>query len=236
MVLTRRFSTRPPLLTRRGPFGFPAALPEISLMKGFPPGMRASRLRGCLAWLGIFFTLAILAGGQLPATTLRPLNLEELTRKAGTIVVGRCTAVEQVGHPRHRTPMTKVTIRVDRSLKGRSGKTLIFRMASQAGSGASDSGAVGVPRFRPDEDLILFLYPESRSGLTSPVGLGQGKFTRVKGKDGREIAVNEFSNRPLFRDFSPGAAKKLGRGARGRDKGGPVPSSELVQWVEALVR
>jgi hypothetical protein len=168
------------------------------------------------------------------ATTLRPLNLEELASKAGDIVSGRCIAVEREPRATHSLPIVKVTVRVDRRLKGKAERVLTFRMVAPGDTDSPGSPSFGVPRFAPGEDVILFLYPPGRSGLTSPVGLGQGKFRRIKGKDGREVAVNEFGNRPLFHHLSRQAEKRIGE-ARKNHGNGAVVSSDLLRMVEELV-
>ncbi|MCI0655841.1 MAG: hypothetical protein L0170_02075 [Acidobacteria bacterium] len=200
------------------------------------PRAPGSPLRRLSAWLSSFLALSLLAAGFLSATTLRPLNLEELTQKAGTIVVGRCVAVGQGTHTRLHIPLSKVTIQVDRTLKGRAGKTLTFQTAFTVGSNAVSSSSKGLARFRAGEKVILFLYPESSSGFTSPVGSGQGKFLLLAGKDGREIAVNGFGNRFLLKGLSGKAAEKLGAGkAKGRrNDSDPVGSADLIRMVEAL--
>jgi hypothetical protein len=192
--------------------------------------------RSLPGWLCTLLALSILTVGYLPATTLRPLNLEELTQKAGTIVVGHCVAIGQGTHSKHRLPLSKVTIRVDRTLKGRAGKTLTFQTAVTSGDGVPDSSAPDLARFRAGEKLILFLYPESPSGLTSPVGFGQGKFLLLPGKDGKEIAVNGFGNRFLLKGLSPRAADKLGVGKSKshENRADRIGSADLIRMVEAL--
>lgn len=199
---------------------------------------RSSSCRATLARIlsvrrmGSLFAILILACGFLPATTLRTLNLEEMTRKAGRIVIGRCVSVDRLTHPKLGIPVEKVTLRLERSLKGRGGRTLVF----QTPAGGDSAGAPGVPRFVPGEKLILFLYPESRSGLTSPVGLGQGKFVRRTGKDGKEIALNGFGNRSLLTGLSAQGSKKLGlEKSQGHDDRVPrLGSEDLIRMIEEL--
>ena len=169
---------------------------------------------------GALWLLASLLGGGEPtwATTVRPLNLEQLTARAGHIVVGRCISVRDLPQTAHGMPVREVTIRVDRALKGGSGPTLTFRMVAPDDS---DADLRGVPRFRPGEDLLLFLYPTGRSGLTSPVGLGQGKFVRRMGKHGGEESVNAFGNSSVL------------PGERGREG---HRTADLVRAIEELVR
>jgi hypothetical protein len=47
--------------------------------------------------------------------------------------------------------------------------------------------------FAKGERAVLFLYGENARGLTSPVGLGQGRFTVFEDKQGRKLAMNGFA-------------------------------------------
>ena len=193
-------------------------------------GPSARRLR----WGFVLVCLGALALGGPAATTLRLLNLEELTRKAGDIVVGRCVAVETIGRNAAGVPLARVTIRLERVLKGSSHGTLTFRTPLAVEGEADGAGLQGVPRFRQGEDLILFLYPAGRSGLRTAVGLGQGKFTRSPGKDGVEEAVNGFGTRPLFRNLSARAARKLAPFRPARENAGTLRASDLIRAIEEI--
>jgi hypothetical protein len=150
--------------------------------------------------------------------------------------VGRCVDVKEIEHPRLHVITTMVTIEVDRTLKGHAGRRLVFKMYSGGRGRGMDAGPIGLPRFEPGEELILFLYPESRSGLTSPVGFGQGKFRRLLDKNGEELAINDFGNRSLFQGLSESAADRIGKPRGGKAPGRRVRPSELVGMIEALAR
>lgn len=221
--------TRLPLYNESVPrptsMGAPMIRPRLSALRS----IMVPRLRR----LASFLLVLALCSGLLRAMTLRPVNLEEMTHKAGRIVVGRCVTVEEATHPTLGIPILRVTLKVERSLKGRDGKTLTFQMAAPQGA---SSGVAGAPGFQRGEKVVVFLYPESRSGLTSPVGLGQGKFLRLSGKDGKEIVVNGFGNRSLLHGLSPEAARKLGSRAKGDHADHPdrLAADDLVRMVQEL--
>jgi hypothetical protein len=169
----------------------------------------------------------------LTASRVRPVNLEEMTARADRILSGECVEVEIVRDPQLALDVASVTLRVNRSLKGAATETLTLRMLA-GGSDLNSGGVAGVPGFAPGEEVILFLYGESSLGLTSPVGLGQGKFTVLTNKEGREIAVNGFGTAPLFRQLSPEALTRLGNQVeQWKDREG-IPASVLLDMVSTL--
>lgn len=98
-----------------------------------------------------------------------PLSLTQLTRKAGFIFAGRVLRVERPAPQPDRVPMVRITFRVEQALRG-VWRGQSFTLTQWAG--AWDSG----PQYRPGQRLLLFLYPRSRTGLTSVVGGRLGQF------------------------------------------------------------
>lgn len=177
----------------------------------------------------------LISGTPCLASQVRPINLEQMAQKAGHIVSGRCTSVEVGQDPALRIPVTTVTLEVEHSLKGRGGRTLTFRMAG----GSSGPGAIriagGTPSFAPGEEVVLFLYPTSRAGLTSPVGLGQGKFVVRRDKAGRSLAVNGVGNRGLLKGLSSEARDHLGFRVEPDQVAAPVARDQLLAMVRDLL-
>ena len=188
------------------------------------------------AWPFALIALAIFWTVPGHATRIRPLNIEELTRKASRIVSGRCISVEIVEDADLGKQVTRVTIDVSRAIKGHAGSTLTFRMLGNGTPAGSGTGPVGLPRFKPGEEVILFLYGDSRAGLTSPVGFGQGKFVKVHNDKGDSLAINEFGNRTLFRELSPQAAERLQQTLPAGARGQAVSADELIDLIESLGR
>jgi hypothetical protein len=186
-------------------------------------------------WL-LAVLLALLAPATADASRIRPVNLEEMIGRSATIVAGRCLDVATERHPDLGLDVTRITLQVDRTLKGRGGPTLTVRMAGADPAGGRGPRVAGLPAFRRGEEVILFLYGESTVGLTSPVGLGQGKFTVVKDKQGRRIALNGDGNRFLFRGLSPEAVARLGGTPPGAGAGREVRAETLLQMIESLAR
>ncbi len=97
-------------------------------------------------------------------------NLVSLTRSSGYIFSGTVTSVGRTaGEAAGRVATMRITFKVEQAVRGvRTGQTLTIN----EWAGLWDAGE----RYRPGEQVLLFLYPPSRLGLTSPVGRSQGRF------------------------------------------------------------
>jgi hypothetical protein len=160
--------------------------------------------------LALFLLITCLAPPALLASQVRLVNFEQMTQRAARIFAGRCTGTSVVFDPLLGRDVTVSTFRVQRAVKGVTGKTVTVRMLDAAAvQGASGDAPSGVPAFRNGEEVILFLYGESAQGLTSPVGLGQGQFRILTDKKGRKLAFNDFANRNLLKDLRPETRARL---------------------------
>ena len=163
-------------------------------------------------------------------------SLAELVDESANIVHGRVMSVRVEPHPELKNlPTVVVTVEVLDNLKGSATKQLVFRQFIW------DIRAQAHSSYRKNEELLLFLRPPSRYGLTSPAGLEQGKFTITRDATGKELAVNGDNNAGLFVALAttaqkrgavlPASAAKLA--AQGV---GPMPLSDLKQVVSSLAR
>ena len=97
-------------------------------------------------------------------------NLPTLSRSSGYIFSGTVVKIERIA-PRRRNDVAvmRVVFHVDSAMRGvRRGQKLVIR----EWAGLWQSGE----RYRPGERVMLFLYPPSKLGLTSPVGGAMGRF------------------------------------------------------------
>lgn len=97
-------------------------------------------------------------------------TLQLITRQAGYIFVGKVIAVKQVqaANPDEVASM-RVTFRVEQALRGvRAGTDFVLSEWAGLWNGGE--------RYRLGSRILLFLYPKSRLGLTSPVAGRQGRF------------------------------------------------------------
>lgn len=151
-------------------------------------------------WVAAFLGWGFLLTGGLTYGQMQSrASLRQLTRPAGYIFAGRVQAVRYVPPTaRSQVATIQITFRVEQGLKGvRSGRTFIMR----EWAGASDAGR----RYRAGERMVLFLYPTSKLGLTSPVGGERGRFVL----DRRGQVLLGMERAELFHETSE-------RGARDR--------------------
>jgi hypothetical protein len=150
-----------------------------------------------------------------------------MTARSGRIFVGECAA-RTVGEDASGRPVTEYEFTVIRPVKGVEGPTVSFSVP-----GAPDGrGYIGLPVFEPGERALLLLYPAGPGGRAIPMGLDQGFFRLVVGRDGRSLAVNGQGNRRLFQDVPPGLLAEHGLDGR---SGGPVRLQSLRALIETLV-
>jgi hypothetical protein len=121
----------------------------------------------------VAFTIATLTA-QITAEPLTlaassALTLRQLTRSSGYIFAGTVTDIQVAASAPHKLATVRITFHIDQAIRGvRSGQSFTTR----EWAGLWESGE----RYRVGQRLLLFLYPPSKLGLTSPVGGSQGHF------------------------------------------------------------
>ena len=130
-------------------------------------------------------------------------NLTQLVERADTIVRGFVVSSRVEPHPQFSNLQTVVvTISVARVMKGQAGSTYTFRQFIWDNRDIGDGAG-----YRKAGEVLLFLNPVSQYGLTSPVGLDQGRFRVLRNAKGQEFAVNGRDNLGLFQGVPSGAAE-----------------------------
>jgi hypothetical protein len=179
----------------------------------------------CLATLPAF--------AQRGAITL-PRNLDELTDRAQDIVRGTVTDARVEKHPELSNLDTIViTLRVSETLKGAVRDTYTFRQYIWDLRDRDD-----VAGYRKGQELLLLMNGSSRYGLTSPVGLEQGRFRIQRDRSGREVATNGTGNLRLFerlenRPGKPASLTERQSSLIAKHRGGPVALDELEAMIRA---
>jgi hypothetical protein len=198
-----------------------------------------ARLLACLATALTFTSSALLfnspALAQRGAQTA-PADLSHMVQSAGIILRGQVISATVEAHPQFANLQTVVvTISVVKVLKGQAANTYTFRQFVWDARDVADAAG-----YRKSGELLLFLNPVSPYGLTSPVGLDQGRFRIVRDPKGRALALNGRDNFGLFEQV---LSKAASRGVLFSQQtqammvkpGGRVPLESLEDAITTLV-
>jgi hypothetical protein len=100
----------------------------------------------------------------------RPLSTKQIVQNSALIFSGTVLTVEHLGTgPSGSQGITRIRFRVQNGVRGaRPGQIVQIR----EWAGLWSAGEC----YRPGESVMLFLYPNSKLGLTSPVGGAAGRF------------------------------------------------------------
>jgi len=131
-------------------------------------------------------------------------SLDQLTEEAAVIVHGYVVSTKVEPHPKLKNLMTDVvSLRVVETYKGQPQKNLVFRQYVW-----DFRARVGGVEYHKGQELLLLLRPVSEYGLTSPVGLEQGRFQISRDRKGQMVAVNGRGNFGLFNSVEQRALKR----------------------------
>jgi hypothetical protein len=141
-----------------------------------------------MAWCSLVLVLGVCTG----YAAMRKLSLEDLARKADTIILGTVTQQESAWDAQHTAIYTDVTLLVERALTGTPGETVTLRVAGGRVGGIG-MGTSNDAVFREGERAIVCL--DTSAVPSTVVGMQQGKFT-VQDETvigiGESWSLNEF--------------------------------------------
>jgi len=168
---------------------------------------------------------------------VRPENLAQMADEAATILRGRIVSVRMEPHPQLTNLQTVlVTLQVDQVLKGQPAQTFSFRQYTwDFRGGARRTG------YAPGQNLLLLMTKPSQYGLSSPVGLEQGRFQITADSQGRLLATNGHGNAGLFANMTADIQKRgiaLSRSMSSlvaQPQSGPIPLDDLTTLIRQLV-
>lgn len=104
------------------------------------------------------------------------LKLRPVVLSSGYIFAGTVLSVQRVSPKSNGVATVQISFHVDQAMRGvQAGQTLVIH----EWAGLWEPGE----RYRKGERVLLFLYPPSKLGLTSPVGGALGRFPI--GRDGQ---------------------------------------------------
>jgi len=146
------------------------------------------------------------------ATMVLPLDLRQMTEQAGRIFVGRCDDLSQ-DLDENGIPATYAHLTVTQGIKGaQTGETILIKQFGvirwpldvREGEKAivpMKTMTLSSGPYQPGADYLLFLYPESSLGFTSPVGAGQGRFAVITTAAVGAAALMTTATNPLDNRF-----------------------------------
>lgn len=185
----------------------------------------------------ILLLMALLSSGAVAQRTALTVTspLDRLTSEAHLIIRGRIAAARVEPHPQLTNLMTVVvTVNVDETLKGSARRTVQFRQ--YLWDIRDQRNAAG---YAKGQEMLLMLGSVSQYGLTSPVGLEQGRFRIVREK-GEATAVNGRGNVGLFDSLAERARTRgvalSAKTATGLRRDRPAPLTDLQDAIRAFAR
>lgn len=146
-------------------------------------------------WLAL---AALLLAPVASATTLLAEDLASLTRSSTAVVRGTVVASTARWTADKARIVTETTLSVRERWKGEAGATVVVQ---QPGGEVGEVGQLvhGVARFRPGEEVVVFL--EARGPRFLVTGMLQGKFLVERSSDGKAtFARQELQGEALFID------------------------------------
>lgn len=150
-------------------------------------------------WMIGLLLVGLFIVAKTQAASILPFSVEQMTEGAEKIFVGTCTTVEESMNEYGLSVLT-LTFVVQEALKGDIGQTVTFRQLNpvqppppQPGVGGLwlDIRTFGLPSYAPGEKAVLFLAKEGTIGLTSPLGLAQGKMPVSVTSAGEKQVINQ---------------------------------------------
>ena len=144
----------------------------------------------------------------LQALMTLPMKLQQMVDKSGKVFTGTCRQVT-VDLDEQGMPATFLRFQVNEGLKGvHNGENILVKIYGKPSPDLQwkngqrivlplRSMALSPKNFEVDHEYLLFLYPDSTLGFTSPVGAGQGLFTIDSQKEGAKLVTHPLGQKEL---------------------------------------
>lgn len=123
------------------------------------------------------FLMMLTLSSHSKSMTVLPMNLDQMTQDSGKIIHGKVISIREEIHKTLGIPVSIVSLQTEECLKGDISSQIQFRQVK----------GIGLPVYREGEEIVVFLYPESKAGVTSPVGGDQGLFKVISTQEGKRI-------------------------------------------------
>lgn len=169
------------------------------------------------------FALAMGLAAPAAATTVLRLTLDQIIDQSTTVFQGTCLENRTERDPATGFVVTYTRFAVNDALKGTFGTTHEIKQVGgelPAESGGLMYRVIGVPKFTPGAEYVLFMAGRSSIGFSSPIGLSQGKFNIH-----REAGRAKVANGRDFKEMTAGAGVEL-----------PGAVQEKIKAADGVVR
>ena len=128
--------------------------------------------------------LLICAGAyQAWCASVLPVNLVDLVEIAPRVFEGQCVQIEHAvvksSDGEVDIPVARYTFEVNDPIRGISDKKVTITQLGKFQDGRrfwANPDMIGVPTYKVGDRYVLFMTPEGKTGLSSPVGMAQGAF------------------------------------------------------------
>jgi hypothetical protein len=178
--------------------------------------------------------LALACGSIARAASVLPLDLDRIVGDSSVAFQGTVTDVHAERDAQTGWIVTFVTFRVDDALKGPVGTTYTVKQIGGRLPDGESYRVDGVPSYTVGQSYVVFLTSPSSIGLSSPVGLSQGRFSIAPGAAGAEVS-NGRDFRELTANIPAETLPPTARARIQRKAGGKVRSLPLDEF-KTLVR
>lgn len=147
-----------------------------------------------IVWMALLIAAVTAVPLQAQLIT-KPVDLPYLAQRADVIVQGKVISVKNENLPRFRNfPIVEVTLEVENMLRGPSNQSNYTFKEAVLGLKTNR----GKHDYQVGQRLVLFLPSPSSLGLSSPIGIGQGRFHIGRNAGSGETIANETGNSGLF--------------------------------------
>ena len=142
----------------------------------------------------VTLALVVFGAAVATATTVQKFSLQELTQKSSAIVMAKVEDTYSRREAQGGEIYTYITLRVLEPVKGMKGETSVTIRQIGGRVDNLESIVSGMPSFRKDEEVVLFLTARDVAGYPWVMGLEQGKYSVVTDEKGRKSVRNELSD------------------------------------------
>jgi len=155
------------------------------------------KLNSIILVMIIFVTLSLV--NVKDSFGLKELNVSttDLVRESADIVVAKCVSTEAKTDENTGFIFTYVTFDIEESLKGKYGDNLVLRIVGGT-VGDKTLSSPFLPSFKPNEEVVLLLGPESEAGYPVLQSINKGVYRVQTTDSGAKVISTPVSGLELI--------------------------------------